>query len=217
MVRTKTRKRGIKKFALEGKAGRIADRLRQHYRLGQEANASDLPAKDLADTRGVSEHLMRKFKRFAGEYTPRDLEALCNALRPNGLPLQWGHVNYLLGIHDKQERKAMQRRAIENGWTAPQLARAITKSHRTKSGHGRPMMPPATPEAGLEQLMAEAQMWIRRCEVVMVAVQRGPEKRLGQELRRRAKDAVEVLEEMQRTVQRAKRELGAMLPSRSVG
>ncbi len=152
MVRIKTRKRDIKKLAVEGKAGRIADRLRQHYRLGQEANASDLSAKDFADAHGEGEYRMRKFMQFAREYTPRDLETLCNALRPNGLPLQSGHVNYLLGIHDKQERKAMQRRAIENGWTAPQLARAIIKSHRTKSGHGRPMMPPATPVAGLEQL-----------------------------------------------------------------
>ena len=179
--------------------------------------AKNLSPKDLADTRGVSEHLMRKFKRFAREYTPRDLETLCNALRPNGLPLQWGHVNYLLGSPDKQQRKAVQQRAIENGWTAPQLARAITKNRRAKSGHGRPMMPPATPEAGLEQLMAEAEMWIRRCEVVVVAIQRGPEKRLGQELRRRAKDAVEVLEEVQRAAQRTKRTLGAVLLSRSVG
>ncbi len=159
----------------------------------------------------------RKFRRFAREYTPRDLEALCDAFRPNGLPLQWGHVNYLLGIHDKQERKAMQRRAIENGWTAPQLNAEIRKKFGTKTGHGRPMIPPATPEAGLEQLMAEAQMWIRRCEVVMIAVQRGPEKRLGQELRRRAKEAVEVLEQVQRAAQHAKRKLGAMLPRRSVG
>jgi hypothetical protein len=87
MARTKTRKRDIKKLALEGKAGRIADRLRQHYRLGQEANASDLSTKDFADARGIGEHLMRKFRRFARKYTPRDLEALCNAFRPNGLVL----------------------------------------------------------------------------------------------------------------------------------
>jgi hypothetical protein len=111
----------------------------------------------------------------------------------------------------------MQQRAVENGWTAPQLARTITKTHRTKSGHGRPMMSPTTPEAGLEQLMAEAQMWIRRCEVVIVVVQRGPEKRLGRELRRRAKDAVEVLEEMQQAVRRAERGLRAMLSGRSGG
>ena len=217
MARTKPRNLGQKAPVVESKATRMADRLRQHHRLGQESNASDLSAKDFADAHGVGEHLMRKFRRFAHEYTPRDLEALCNALRPNGLPLQWGHVNYLLGIDDKPRREAMQRRAVENGWTAPQLARAINKTRRTKSGHGRPMMPPATPEAGLEQLMAEAEMWIRRCEVVMVAVQRGSEKRLGQELRRRAKGAVEVLEEVQRAAQSTKKKLRAMLSSRSVG
>ena len=160
---------------------------------------------------------MRKIKRFALAYTTRDLEALCNARRPNGLPLQWGHVNYLLTIHDKQQRKAMQRQAIKNGWTAPQLARVIQKSHRRKTGHGRPVVQPATPEAGLEQLTAEAVMWIRRCEAVMAAVQPGPEKRLKRELRQRAKEAVEVLEEMQQAVRRAKRKLGAMLSGRSVG
>ena len=204
--------RGIVAFRIVSADG-LADLSWRDRRAGR----SPLSASNLAETRGVSEHLMRKIKRFAGAYTPRDFDALCNARRPNGLPLQWGHVNYLLTIHDKQPRRAMQRRAIANGWTAPQLARVIRKSHQRKPGHGRPVVPPSTPELGLEQLTADAVMWIRRCEAVMAAVQPGPEKRLKRELRQRAKEAVEVLEGMQQAVRRAKRKLGAMLSGWSVG
>jgi hypothetical protein len=215
MAKTEAHHRDLKSPVIESKAKRMADRLRQNYLLGQEASAAT-SIKDFADAHGVGEHLMRKFRRFAREYTPRDLEALCNAQRSNGLPLQWGHVNYLLGIHEKQRRKAMQQKAIENGWTAPQLARAITKSHRTKSGHGRPMMRPTTPEVGLEQLMAEAAMWIRRCEVVMVDVRRVSQKRLGSELRQRAEETVTVLEDVQRAAKHTRKELMAVPLGRSV-
>lgn len=216
MVRTKPRNLKQKAPEIESKARRMADRLRYYYRLGQEVVAGDLPPKELAEIRGVSDHLMRKFRRFAREYTPRDLEALCNTFRPNGLPLQWGHVNYLLGIHDKQERKAMQGKAIENGWTAPQLNVEIRKKFGSENGHGRSMMKPATPTAGLQQLMAEAQMWIRRCEVVMIEVQRVSQKGLGSEFRQRAEETVAVLEEVQKTARLVKNGLVAVLPGKPI-
>ena len=216
MAKTEARHRHLKSPVIKSKAERMADRLRHYYRLGQEVIATGFPPKDLAETRGVSDHLMRKFRRFASDYTRYELEALCNTLRPNGLPLQWGHVNYLLGVHDKQQRKAMQQRAIENGWTAPQLNAEIRRKCGTDKGHGRPMVKPATPAAGLQQLMAEGQMWIRRCEVVMIEVQRVSRKRLGSEFRQRAEETVAVLEEVQKAARQAKDDLAAVLPGKSM-
>ena len=212
MARTNAHKRDLPTLAVEGKATRMAGRLRQYYQLGQAASSTDQSARDFAAAHGVGEHLMRKFKRFAREYTPRDLEALCDTVRPNGLPLQWGHVNYLLGIHDKQQRLAMQRKAIEHGWTAPQLNIEIRKKFGTENGHGRPMAKPATPVVGLQQLMAEAEMWIRRCDVVMIEVQQA--KSPSRELRRQAERASDVLQKMKRAASLTSRRLAALLQTR---
>ena len=216
MARTRPHDFNQKAPAIESKAQRMAARLRRYHELGQEANAKTLPAKDFAEARAISDHLLRKCKRFASEYAREDLETLCSTFRSNGLPLQWGHVNYLLGIHDKRQRMVMQAKAIENGWTAPQLNVEIRKKFGSENGHGRPMMKPATPAAGLQQLMAEANMWIRRCEVLMIEVQRVSPTRLGSEFRQRAEETVAVLEEVQKTARLAKNGLVAVLPGKSM-
>lgn len=212
MAKIEARNGNQKAPAVGSKAKRMADRLHHYYRLGQEVVAGDLPPKDLAEIRGVSDHLMRKFRRFAREYTPRELEALCNTFRSNGLPLQWGHVNYLLGIHDKRQRMVVQAKAIENGWTAPQLNIEIRKKFGVENGHGRPMMKPATPAAGLQQLMAEANMWIRRCDVVMLELQQV--ERPSRELRLLATESLQCMEQMKQAVNLAKGRLTALLPTR---
>lgn len=211
MARAKTRPGPFRNSAIEAKAKRMADKLYAHHRLGLEALGSDLSTGKFAAAHGMNENTMRKIKAFARHYTGDELAELCRLRRPNGLPLQWGYIPYLLTISDKEERRRMQQRVIDNGWTAPQLARAVAKEHRAPSGHGRPMKPPATPEAGLEQLMAEAQMWIRRCEVVMLKVEPGSMKPLGCGLRRRAEEAVRVLDKVQKTAEEAARELRARL------
>lgn len=81
---------------------------------------------------------MRKRKRFAREYRLGDLKAQ-RTPRPNGLPLHWGHVNYLLTPEDKTKREAVQERAIGEGWTAPQRYAAIRAKWPKDDGHGRPM------------------------------------------------------------------------------
>ena len=158
MARAKTRSSPSHNSAIDAKAKRMADTLRSHHQLGLAALDSDLSTRQFADDRGLNEHTMRRFKALARVYTQDELDELCRLRRPNGLPLQWGYVPHLLIIADKKERQAMQRRAIEQGWTAPQLARAVSKRYRTESAHGRPMKEPVTAKAGLEQLMAEAEM-----------------------------------------------------------
>ncbi len=213
MAKSKIRQGGRRAPAIQAKAKRMVEKLHEHYHLGQEANlaakTNRTSTKDFADSHGMNEHTMRKIRRFASEYSRRDLVALREP-RPNGLPLQWGHINYLLTIPDKSRRLAIQQRAIEEGWTAPQLNAAI-HAKRPAKGHGRPMKKPATPEAGLQQLMAEATMWIRRCEVVMLEVGREAAKKPGRGLRRRAEEAVEVLAKVGKAAKGAAGELQKLL------
>lgn len=78
------------------------------------------------------------------------------------------------------------------------------------------MVRPATPEVGLEQLMADAEMWIRRCEVVMVEVRHASQKRLGRELCQRIEGTVAVLEEVQKVARLVKNDLVAMVSGKSM-
>jgi len=211
MARAKTRNSSSRNSAIDAKAKRMADTLRSHHRLGLEALDSDLSTRQFADAHGMTEHTMRKIKSFAREYSRAELAALCRQRRPNGLPLQWGFIPQLLAISDKDERLAMQKRVIAEGWTAPQLARAVARKNRTESGHGRPMKEPTTAEAGLEQLMAEAEMWVRRCEVVMAKLGPASAKPLGRELRRCVEEAADVLDSVQKAAAGAARDLRARL------
>lgn len=203
MAKRKSKPLAKRAPAVQAKAKRMIEKLREHYRLGRKAlhakRTKGTSTKDFADRQGTNEHTLRKFKLFAREYRLRDLDALRKP-RPNGLPLQWGHVNYLLTIDYKTEREAMQERAIKEGWTAPQLYAAIRAKRSPRDhSHGRPMQKPATPEVGLQQLTAEAAMWIRRCEVVMSAFERGNETKASAGLRRRAKEALDVLAKVEKT------------------
>jgi hypothetical protein len=55
------------------------------------------------------------------------------------LPLHWGYIPVLLAIegkHGKAEREQFQKRAIEKGWTVPELRR-VTRGRLGINGRGR--------------------------------------------------------------------------------
>ena len=105
-----------------------------------------------------------------------------------------------------------QARAIKEGWTAPQLYAAIRAKRSPKDrSHGRPMQKPATPEVGLQQLTAEAAMWIRRCEVVTSEIKRGKPRKAGAGLQRRAEEALDVLVKVEKAAHEAARDLQKLL------
>ena len=152
------------------KAARMEQRLRDHYAMGQKAKKAKISTKDFAAKHGYNEHTMRKIRAFANGYTAEDLEELCALRRPNGLPLQWGHIPYLLTVKNGKERLKLQQQAIREGWTAPRLNAAIPKKNPSAPSHGRRTHRPATAAEGLTQHKADSELWLRRCNVVMEVV-----------------------------------------------
>ena len=58
--------------AIEAKAHRIVQRLRDRHRIGQLANRSKLPIEEFANKHALSTSMVRKLKRFATAYSPVD-------------------------------------------------------------------------------------------------------------------------------------------------
>ena len=172
--------------AIEAKATRIVQRLRDRHRLGQSANRSKSSVEVLAARHGLSQTMLRKLKRFATAYSLADLEKFCKLRRPNGLPLHIGFIGVLLIVSDKNEREKLQKQAARGGWSAAQLAAAVPKKYRTANPHGRKMKQPETAADGLRLLTAEADRLCRRIRVAAalkgLAGKRGLRKQIDETL-----------------------------------
>ena len=170
--------------------------LRRIYDLGRQS-AAILDAnkrKQFDVDNGLNERKASRARAFARRYTPKDLKELCRLRRPDGLPLHIGYLHFLLSVQDTQERQEIQRLAAAQGWTAPALYAEIRRRNpKRRCNHGRTMKKPATPQAGLQQLLAEGEFWRRRCQVVMDAMRTA---RMGQQLRQDAKGAAEAMREL---------------------
>jgi len=143
-VKQKTKRSKLPTAALPSgsKAQRMVDRLRQQYALGRdavEAQKNGTSTEEFGAVHNYSGHMMRKMKAFARHYSLEELDALCDGLRPNGLPLHWGYIPVLLAVegkHGKADREELQRLAIVEGWTVPKLRREVRKRFSV-DGHGR--------------------------------------------------------------------------------
>ena len=194
-------------LAAQSKAQRMLANLRRLYDLGRQANSDKNPfsTDQLAATLGMSPHTLRKARAFARTYSPEDLDRLCRMRRPNGLPLHFGYIPYLLSIREKTARQKLARKAAKRGWTAPQLYSAIRRHYpERRCDHGRRMSIAGGPEAGLERLVADAERWLRLAELVIATVRKA---RLGREGRQRAREAAEALRRLASEAEAAAREI----------
>jgi hypothetical protein len=113
--------------------------------------------------------MMRKMKAFARRYTRRELDALCEGRRPNGLPLHWGYIPVLLAIegrHNKAEREKFQELAIVKGWTVPELCRQVRRRLGVK-GHGRNPTFSGSPSEEFNSLIEGLAFVERRCQKLL--------------------------------------------------
>lgn len=165
---------------LRDRAERMASKLRDNHQLGQTANREcdeyGVSTQQFAEDRGLSEHTVRKLRAFARAYNARELSELCALRRPNGLPLHWGYVIYLLaaqsaaqanGQNGRLTRHRYARLAATKGWTAPQLYAAIRQEFRLSPGHGRSISIPDDLPAAERQVVSEAQVWRKRLELLV--------------------------------------------------
>ncbi len=113
--------------ATEAKAVQMVKRLEDRYRLGKQADQTQLSLTEFAAGNGLSTHTVRRLRRLAREYTPSEYAELCALRRPGGLPLHVGHLPYLLVVSDKREREKLQRRAAREGWSAPEWSKNSTE------------------------------------------------------------------------------------------
>ena len=158
----------------------MEDKLRRDYAIGKEAVAAaeskeKISTRQYAESRGLSEHTVRKLKAFARAYNKRELDQLCELRRPNGLPLHWGYVVYLLaadsaateaGKQGKKERERMAKLAAKKNWTAPELYAAIRQEFVRKAGHGRSMILSDDLETAVRKVIDEGRMWLRRWKLL---------------------------------------------------
>lgn len=146
----------------------MEQKLRDYHAIGTRLAALTKPdISRLASEYRVTPHLLRRMRTFGRLFSTSELGALCSLRRPNGLPLQWGHVNYLLIVKNKKARTVLQKQAAREGWTAPLLNSAIPSEHRGKAPQGRKMSRPKSAAAGLRQLVIEGEAWLRRMQVIM--------------------------------------------------
>ncbi len=203
--------------AKEAKAEAMIGRIWFHYKRGQEANVAQRERrtfpKEFAAEHRVSLNALRWEKRFASRYTERQVKSLCRLRRPNGLPLHWGHVMYLLSVDDKAQRRELELRAAEHGWTAPELNDAIPDEfrHMTQPGHGRPLRTPRSPASGLRQLRSEADLLVRRAQLMTRVMTSASQQGLSKELGQHVQATAEQLDETAKSARDAARQLRRML------
>jgi hypothetical protein len=167
----------LARAARDRKKNQILARLRLYHRIGRTANRnanklhSAMPSEEIvlrfAQEDGINEVSLRKARAFAREYDAADLDEFCGLRRPNGQPLHWGHVPYLLLAENKKHRKALQRQVAKYGWTPPQLYAEIRRQRpEPKRRGGRPLKKLTSPGEALTQLIAAARLWLKRRELV---------------------------------------------------
>jgi hypothetical protein len=203
--------------AKQAKAEAMIAKIWFHYRRGARANSAQQEGskypKEFAAEHRVSLNALRWEKRFASRYTQRQVEAFCRLRRPNGLPLHWGHIMHLLSVDDLAQGRELERQAAEHGWTAPELNDAIPDEfrHKTQRGHGRPLRKPRSPAAGLRQLRSEADVLVRRAQLMLRVMRSAAERGLDKELRQQVQASVEQLDETAKSARDAARQLRSML------
>lgn len=177
-----SKRRHSQPTGLRDRARRMASKLRDNYQLGKEANRESkkngVSTQQFAEDRGLSEHTVRKLRAFARAYNARELSELCALRRPNGLPLHWGYVIYLLaaaaaaeaqGKNGKEVRSHFAREVESHGWTAPQLYAAIRKKLGLRPGHGRKMSLPLAVMDAARQVENEGKTWSKRLKLFISA------------------------------------------------
>lgn len=123
----------------------------------------------LAAREGVSAQELFVRRRFALLYTPNDLRRLCARRTPDGNPLSWAIVKWLLRVEKPEEREALEVSAAQEGWTVADLKAELKLRARVSVRPGRPVRRPKTLEAGLVILTGELERMTRLVEVIVTA------------------------------------------------
>jgi hypothetical protein len=145
--------------------------IREFYESGKEtlevgkdkAAREEISRKYLIDVNRLG-----KARRFAERYTAQEVNELCGLRKPDGTPLQVGHLDSLLSLPwetqaERRNRAAIQKEAAEKAWTAPELRAAIKARFpktRCQSTGGKPVGRPPKPKQ-IDVLTREIRVRVR--------------------------------------------------------
>ena len=154
--------------------------LREFHKLGQELDTGARTARAAgrgrfiiaeAKRRGIGVKTLYQARRFADPdkgYTRPELDELCALIRryqpgqdPGRGVFRLRHVVRLLWVHPKAPRRALQRQAVEQGWTGTELDYRVTRLLGRRSGGGRRRHLPRDPNDLLAQLEGLCESWRR--------------------------------------------------------
>ena len=164
-----------KAAAIKAKAARIEQRVRDHHAIGQLANKlqakRNISTTVFAAKHGIDPGTLRRSKQFAELYSAKtgtggsgmsELDEICNLRRPNGLPLHWGFLPYLMTVKGSRKRRQMAAKAAAQGWSPARLHAEIRQLEGRSKGHGRKVELPTTPVEGLLHILREGRLWLAR-------------------------------------------------------
>ena len=154
------------------KAERSLQRLRENYRIGQQANLAESQRRAstvmFATENDLNEGTLKKHKRFARMYSDEpgsgqdglsQFEEFCQIRRADGLPLHSGYLAVLLSIEDPAQRHHWAEMAADNGWSALRLQAEVRQRAHRPPGHGRPIQSPATMIDGIQHVSRDGKLW----------------------------------------------------------
>jgi hypothetical protein len=124
-----------------------------------------------AERHDTNEDYVRKARQFADPvegYSRQELDELCRHIKcvqpgQDDREAIFGttHLLRLLTVRPKRRRAALQRRAIEGGWSVSELKLEIARSFGTRRDGGRRRRIPSDRTAFLAQLERMAEEWRR--------------------------------------------------------
>ena len=114
--------------------------------------------------------------RIAKQFTQEEIDDLCGKKMPNGQPLSYSHLNSLMGIQDRDKRKELIDKAVEENWTSNDLARAVVQGKEParlnkEDRRGRPIGKPRNFDLVLAQMEAFADDFLGRAKEVWTTEQ----------------------------------------------
>jgi hypothetical protein len=146
-------------------------RIREAHRLGKviiDARDQKAKIKELMEQHGLCASTVQKWRLFHEQYSKEELEELCALRRPNGLPLHWGYLPYLLTVHDKRARARIQAEAADKGWPEAVMYAAIKErkiGNPTPKRAGRKRKEPDDPVEKVQARLLQAARLVGLCEL----------------------------------------------------
>jgi hypothetical protein len=133
------RVRGVVAHILQRLAMAHVSIVRARYDLGQlvhalrysDARAFGTNAVDtLASWLGIDSSALRRWARVTEVIPPDELDGICCARTPRGMPLTWTHLEKLALERSTTRRREQAQLAIREDWSVATLASSVRRSQR---------------------------------------------------------------------------------------